>query len=264
MATAAIGAAVIGVAGSAAIAAGQAASTAVQAARGNLKGSIQVVNGTEYALVPAHAEFRRGATFFGIEGEFYTSPNIIDPRKIDVFSFQQVQGATTDVVGCVVYRCAVFDLLIGWHIFDQGGIQHYLMSGLFPPKITDSYFTEVGDGINEKRWNMRLVQTLNAFIWSGKPNDYTSRGVALGMALKVKGKFDRGVIVKDANNNAVVDSYGNPNITHKEVSSDGNELIFSTSSTGGGTHMQVFVHDYPTLYQGEITNTNRVRLVEIK
>jgi hypothetical protein len=223
----------------------------LEKARGNLKGSIQILNGTQYRLNPVRATFRKGAIFDGTEGEFYTSPKPIDPRRIDVFSYQQILGATTDVVGCVVYRCEVFDLLVGWHLFDRTGIQRYLVSGLFPPFSTDSYFS--------KTWGADMSQPLNKLIWSGKwaddPGSYASKGASQGMALKVRGSFAKGV----ASN--VTNDIGAPTIQQIEQASDGSSLIFSTSSVGGGSEMQVSVLDAPDLYLGDANDSKRIRSV---
>src|SRR6478609_5092215 len=111
-----IGASATAISGAANIAANQATAT-----RGNLSATFELFNGTSYPLVPARAFHRHGAFAGGLEGEFHETPGEIDPRKVEVFSVQN--PATTDTIGFVLYQSSIFDLIIGWHLFDQGRIK---------------------------------------------------------------------------------------------------------------------------------------------
>jgi hypothetical protein len=241
-----ITAALIGAAATAAAAAAPAASELYKNSRGNLATTITVFNGTQYPLAVSRSDFRKGAFFGGTEGEFSKNPEEVLSMDTNVFGSHQIQGATTDVIGYVLYTCEVFDLIIGWHVFDQAGIQRYITSAIKPPGTFEAknYFG---------KWDADLTQPLNKLIWSGGPNTHTSKNQTMGYAIKVNGTFERSIL--DRSNHW----------KSEEVTGNGSEINFVTRATGGAKDMQVLVVDeYVTAYyKGDEDDADHVSTVNL-
>jgi len=252
MAGGAIAAAVMGIASTAASTAATIANESIRESRSNLSFAIKVFNGTEYRLNPVRTDFRKGALFGGTEGEFISSPGSIDPRQVGVFSCTQILGATTDVIGSVVFQCDIFDLWVGFHAYDQAGIQRYIFSGLFPK----GHLKDTMNG-----WDANLDQTPNKYLWSGAGRaSEASKGITTGWGLRRNGEFRRGVIKQDQNGEYVLDKNGEPILHHDSVMGDGSEIAFSTCASGGGKEMSVFLLDRGDLYKGAADNAHMVRV----
>ncbi len=259
MAGGVIASAIIGIAGTVASTAAQIAQSSVQNATSNLAVSIEILNGTEYVLVPRWSGFRKGAAGGGTEGEWLRTPRPIDPRDIGVISATQIKGAGTDVIGCVVYQCDVFDFWVGFHVYDQFGIQRYIFAGLYPKdhlslKALDNWNADLR---TENPWTWP-----NKYIWSGAGpygSKFSSKGTTKGTALKVKGKFRRGEVQKKADGTFDRNEKGEPILHHVEAESDGSKIEFSAQASGGAAEMSAVVFDEDTLYAGEPDDTTLVR-----
>jgi len=254
MAGGAIAAAIIGIAGTAASTAAQIAQSSLQNATSGLAVSVEILNGTEYVLVPRWSGFRKGALFEGTEGEWIRTPRPIDPRDVGVISATQIKGATTDVIGCVVYQCDIFDFWVGFHVYDQAGIQRYIFAGLYPKN-----HLSLGD-LN--KWGADLNAWPNKYIWSGAGpygSKLSSKGTTTGAGLKVKGKFKRGEVQKNSDGTFKLNEKGEPVLHHVEAETDGSKIEFSAQATGGAAEMSAVVFDEDILYSGELSNTTLVR-----
>ena len=247
-----IGAALIGTAGTAASTAAHIAQSSLKNAPSNLAVSVEVLNGTEYILVPRWSGFRHGALFGGTEGEWIRTPRPIDPRDVGVISATQKKGATTDVIGCVVYQCDIFDFMVGFHVYDQFGIQRYIFAGIFPK--THLFLPDLD------KWGADLNWWVNGYIWSGagSGNTYSSQGTTTGMGLKVQGKFKRGEVQKNPDGTFKVNEKGEPVLFQVEVDGDGSKIEFSTQGTGGAAEMSAVVFDEDVLFSGDRSNPYEV------
>jgi hypothetical protein len=241
-----ITAALIGAAATGIAAAVPTADNILKNARGNLASSITVFNGTQYSLAVDRHAFRKGAFLGGTEGEMALNPEDILPMNTGVFGSQQIAGATTDVIGYVLYTCDVFDLMIGWHVFDQAGFQRYIVSVIKPRGYykANSYF--------DTTWAADLSHPFNKVIWSGHPNKYTSRSQTTGFALKVNGNFLRGALKKEQ-------------IEKTQVKGDGSTIDFVTRATGGAKEMQVVVVDeyVDAYYKGDEHDGDLVSMANV-
>lgn len=238
---------IIGAASTAITGAATIAQNGVAAARGNLKGAVEVYNGTQYSLKPVRYIQRHGALLGGIEGQFNEVPGMVDPRGVDTFVFEQ--NATTDNIGFVLYQCEIFDLLVGWHFYDQGKIWRYMTAALSGKDHFKSLLPETGsewgafiDGTRSGAANQRL--------WSGSGGNragWMADGIALSSGLRHSGTFRRGIIEKDADGEVVLKPSGEPKIREVSMFGSGTEVNFSAIAYGGGQINKVYVCDSDVL-----------------
>ncbi len=259
-----IAAAVMGVAATAVSTASQIAANAIKDSKSNLAFTIDVINGTEYELTPVWSGFRKGAFLGGIEGEFALSPRPVDPRGAGSFACTQILGATTDVIGAVVYQSDIFYWLIGFHAYDQFGIQRYIYSGIFPKVQTEFApinFRELDLWRDNSDWGPNLNFWPNQLIWSGAgpyASKQSSKNTTAGRGMKVVGPFKRGAVHADKKGNITLDDKGQPVITHTTVTSKGEAIEFSSQGNGGAKEMNVVIFDEAALYTGSPDDAERV------
>jgi len=234
MAGGAIAAAVIGATATAVSTAASMAQNAIKNSKSNLACSIEVWNGTAYDFNVVKTAFRKGALLGGTEGTFIESPGILGQQSFCVFSVEQIAGATTDVIGAVLFRSKVIDLLVGFHIYDQAGFQRYITAVPLNRGAGDSLFDEKWDAFN-------IDKGLNKYIWSGagRKNTYTTKNTAYKMS-DFEGNFIRDIRERDKQGDLVATIQGNPSI--RQIDASG-QPSFATLYTGGGQIMKAIVSD---------------------
>lgn len=233
MAGGTIAAAVIGATSTAIATATSIASEAIGRSNSNLACAIEVWNGTAYDFNVSKTKFRKGALFGGTEGTFIESPGILGQQSFCVFSVEQVKGATTDIVGAVLFTSRVMDLLIGFHIYDQFGIQRYITA--IPLKRGE------GEKLFDEPWTANLDEQLNKYIWSGAGanNSYTTKDTEYRM-FNFNGDFIRDIRERNRNGDLVATINGTPSI--RQIDATGSPS-FATLFTGGGQTMKATVSD---------------------
>lgn len=229
-----IKAAVIGATAQAISTASNIANEAIQRSKSNLAVSIEVWNGTAYDFVVSKTKFRQGAFLGGTEGTFIEVPGQLSQQSYNVFSVEQVKGATTDVIGAVLFTSKVMDLLVGFHIYDQFGIQRYITA--IPLE------KNTGKDLFEGTWGANLDHPLNEYIWSGagpKKSKSTTKNTMCNM-FNHNGSFIRDVRERDENGDLVATVSGDPSI--RQIDSQG-APSFATLFTGSGQIMKATVSD---------------------
>lgn len=227
-------AAVIGATATAISTASTMANEALNRSKSNLAVSIEVWNGTAYDFTVAKTLFRKGALFGGTEGTFIETPGQLSQQSFTVFSVEQVAGATTDVIGAVLFTSKVMDLLVGFHIYDAAGFQRYITS--IPLE------KGTGEALFEEPWGSDLSQSLNKYIWSGagpSKSIYTTQNTEYRM-FDFAGSFVRDVRERDKNGDLVATINGDPSI--RQIDAKG-KPSFASVFTGGGQIMKATISD---------------------
>ena len=243
----------MGILGASVAAVSSAASIASQTlsqAKGNLAQGLEIVNGTNYPLRPIAYGNRLGA-LVGREGQFIKSPDTLAPREVDVIVTDQ--NGMNDNIGAVIYRSEIFDLLVGWHVYDAVGdkfrfatAQIFPTNGNTPNGIKNKYI----DALNGNGWKADLNEWLNKRIWSGggydSKNPYTSNKIGPAYAMPLKGQFSRGIVSYTSEDKELKKD---PTIEVKSMYGTGYGAAFSSLSKAGAKTAMIYVSDTPLLLE---------------
>ncbi len=252
MAGGAIAAAIMGVSATAAAAATAMAQSGLATARGNLRGAMEVYNGTQYSLKPVRYMHRHGAMLNGIEGEFKEVPGHVDPRSIDTFVFQQ--NAATDNIGFVIYESEIFELMVAWHFYDLGKINRFVQATIHQKGYLTGLLPK-----SDKNWGLSFGNTktgsANNMIWSGSGKEGNKEGrmadgIAPSSALRYHGEYRRGIVERDPDGNILLSNTGEPQIREAKMYGRGMSVSFSAIAYGGGETSKIYIADTDMLHDG--------------
>ncbi|MBY6142234.1 hypothetical protein KUV26_22630 [Leisingera daeponensis] len=226
------------------------ASQTLSQTRGNLAQGLEIVNGTNYPLRPIAYGNRLGAAI-GREGVILKAPDTLAPREIDVVVTDQ--NGLNDNIGAVIYRSEIFDLLVGWHVYDAvGDIFRFCTAQIFPTgnKTPNGIKDEYIHALNGSTWNADLEEWLNKRIWSGggynSTNHYTSNKIGPAYAMPLKGKFSRGIVSYTSEDKELKKD---PTIDVKSMYGTGQGAAFSSLSKAGAKTAMIYVSDTPLLLE---------------